>query len=81
MRLSPGLKRIVGIAAHRLGPTTAADGHGHETPVVVTRVEITYRGKRYALVPCPGSAHSNAFVDGCALCLGVAWGVTLEVIQ
>jgi hypothetical protein len=77
MRISKGLQAVVSHHAAQLGRCSAP---GATVMHDVVRIEFVYRGKRYAVVPCPGSAHSNAFVDGCALCLGVTWGATLELL-
>ena len=55
-----------------------AHGLGSE----VARVEFAYRGKRYAVVPCPGNAHSPEVAghqDHCALCMPL-WGIVVEFL-
>lgn len=76
--MSPGLKNMAQIARKQLGVKQDVGG----VALTITRVEFRYRGKGYAVVPCPGSAHSGegaGYIDHCSLCAPL-WGTCVEFL-
>lgn len=65
MRLTEGMKRAIKVVlAKQHGPAKLP-------------CEMLYRGKAYVLVACCGEAHSNPYIDHCALCMPL-WGICVE---
>lgn len=82
--MSDGLKKAAKEAAkafqHFHTPACIEANDASAREVCACRAEFMYRGKRYAVTPCPGNAHTfQSQQDHCSLCMPL-WDIVVEFL-